>query len=271
MDAVKNYETYIIESISKVDEFNKFYIFDVIPPKSKVVGNYDEDSYYELHIKTIDYPIYYNDFFSDHIHIEIIDDETLELYEGEYYEECYSNGPVKFEIFELKKFEKKQKVEYKTKFISLKDNYDNLFNKKLVGYGLQRSKVIKKYQEIYNDSKSSLNLFGLDEKNNPGPLLNYFYYLFHSNPISDSLNKYIDPYYKNGKQIKSWKQDYENLNTKFGNLEKIDETNYEIILNQIIQIFEEKYVKGLKYYGNIDISNHNRYFEYLMTKLKQTV
>src|SRR5690606_5446202 len=200
-------------------EENKYYIFDVIPPTSKTDGFYDENFYYELHIKTADSPIYYNDFIQDYIHIEIIDFETMEIYEGEFYEESMSNGSIKYESLNLKKIEKKLKNEWKPKLIELRKEFNILLNKKILDYLSMRTKVIVNYQNIYINSLSNIDSFDLTNEDITKPyLFNSLYHLFVSNPAEDSLNKLIDPNYYNIRQSKSWKDDYDNLYLKYENL-----------------------------------------------------
>jgi hypothetical protein len=272
---MKLYEPYFVESISQKTAGNYKYVFDVIPPLSKTNNRYDENFYYELHITTIENHIDYNDFLQSYIHIEFIDNETIEIYEGEHYEESSTNGPFKIELIKLEKLEKKSKSEWKLKFINLKRDFEKLVDFKLNDYSQVRNEVIENYRKIYDKSLINLHEFGLneDEINNPY-IFRMLYTLFNGNSAKDSLNKLIDPDYYNPKQFKSWQQDFEKLDVKYRNLKEIDVSDYEKIRDHIVEIYKRTYqhmIPSLSYnYPNIDEIKYNLFFDFLMTKLRET-
>lgn len=267
------YEPYFVESISHVNEESKYYVFDVFPHSSKTNNLYDENYYYELHIETID-KIYYDNFLQNYIHIEFIDSETIEIYEGEFYEESESNGPIKFKSLELKRFEKESQFEWKPKFINIEREFRNLVNEKVADYNKTRNEVIENYRNVYNNSIIDLQSFDLNVKEITEPyLFRRLYYLFNNDSPEDSLNKLIDPDYYNNKQFKNWKQDFDKLNTKYEILKNINLSDYQTIKNHIIEIYKRTYrymIPSLKYnYKNMDEDKYNKYFDHLMNKLNE--
>lgn len=112
-DLGDHYDPFYVDSLSRVDEANKYYVFNVTPPLSVVKDLSNHDRYYELHIKTIDFTIRYEEFLEDYIHVELMDNNRMEIYEGEFYQECFSDGPFRYELLELKEIQKSQRVEWK--------------------------------------------------------------------------------------------------------------------------------------------------------------
>ncbi len=115
-DVGVHYDPFYVDSLSSVDEANKYYVFNVTPPLSVVKGLSNHGRYYELHIKTIDFTIYYEEFIGDYIHVELMDNNTMEIYEGEFYQECTSNGPFRYALFELKEIMKSERVVWKAEY-----------------------------------------------------------------------------------------------------------------------------------------------------------
>jgi hypothetical protein len=272
---MKTYEPYFVESVSKADLEDGEYIFDVIPPTSKTTNQLDENDYYELHLKIENHIINYKDFLQDYIHIEIIDRDTVEIYEGEFYEESFSDGSFKFEFIELKKKEKDFKSEWKPKAIKIKRDFEKLFNEKIADYSKLRNIVVNNYNEIYEYSLDNLQDFNLNVESISTPyVFKILHKLFYNNPASDGLNKLLDPDYVNQKQIKSWKQDFERVNAKFEKLKNTDVTDYDIIKNHIADIYIKTYnhlmVSANYNYKEIEKDKYDTYFQYLMTELKKT-
>ena len=272
---MKSYEPYLVESVSQVDETRNFYVFDVIPPLSKTGNKRDENYCYELHIKTMGAPIYYKDFLHSHIHLESIDHETIEIYTGQTYEESCSDEPIKYESIDLVKFEKKFRAEWKSKVENQRRKFSLLLSQKIGPYIITRSEVVKNYQSIYDHSLSSLNDFGLTMDDITKPyLFRILYQSFeHSHP-EDCLNKFIDPDYFNKKQTKSWKQDFDNLYKKTENLRNMDVNDYQTIKNQMVENYKRTYHHMMRSltinHPMIDEKKYERYFNHLISKLKDT-
>lgn len=108
-----HYDPFYVDSLSRVDEANKYYVFKVTPPLSVVNGVSNHGKHYELHIKTIDFTIHYEEFLGDYIHVELMENKRMEIYEGKLYQECTSNGPFRYELFAFKEIEKSQRVAWK--------------------------------------------------------------------------------------------------------------------------------------------------------------
>ena len=90
------------------------------PPLSVVNGVSNQDRYYELHIKTIDFSIYYEQFLRDYIHVELMDNNIMEIYEGYFYEASSSYGPFRYELFDLREIMKSERVVWKAETSSIK-------------------------------------------------------------------------------------------------------------------------------------------------------
>jgi len=93
------YNPYVLTSFENQNENN--YILGIIP------SNYNEDYYYEIHIETeLPYINNIKDSIGDYIFIDLISNNRLEIYEGEFYEESCSDGEFGYISCEFKKIEK---------------------------------------------------------------------------------------------------------------------------------------------------------------------
>ena len=264
---MKNYNPYFVESISKADEDNYYYILDVIPPNLKIVEDRSNDFFYELHLKTLGNPLLYQDYIQNYIHIEHLDSKTIEIYEGETYEESCSNGPIQFEVLELLKFEKPFKKEYQSKLFQLQLDYTNLFENNLEKYTVIRNEILKHFQAIYDNSTFQLDNFDLSIEEVSK------LYLLHHNSSAYDLNTFLDSNYSQPKQSKCWKIDYENLLEKYEKLKNNDFFNFDVILEHQIEIIQNKYnliLTDLAFnHKNLEQQKYHNYFEYLMNQLKK--
>lgn len=271
---MENYEPYFVESLSVVDEEKFHYVLDVIPPRS-VMGNWDEDSYFEMHLTTRNYLLNYKDFMRNHIHIHHINGDTIQIFEGEFFEDSCSEEPFKYQSLEVKKFEKAQRSEWKANCIGLENRMRNLMSEKIPEYSRNRNKVVQHYQKIYENSKTVIHYFGLTEEMVEKPyLFACLFNLFNENPYEDSLNQLIDPKYDHQKQVKSWKEQFEQWHTKFENLQNADLSYYPLVRDHMIacyqRTFEYMMPSLLLNYRNVDEKGYSEYFNYLMTKLEET-
>lgn len=127
-DVGDHYNPFYVHSLSSVDEASKYYVFNVTPPLSVVNGVSNQDRYYELHIKTIDFSIYYEQFLRDYIHVELMDNNIMEIYEGYFYEASY----------EIRKSCMESGVRLNTEHFSLSSfTHHPLSKRKVICWGLQ--------------------------------------------------------------------------------------------------------------------------------------
>ncbi|MCU7618484.1 hypothetical protein NZ698_14885 [Chryseobacterium sp. PBS4-4] len=272
--AVENYEPYFVESLSVVDEDKFHYVLDVVPPRS-VMGAWDEDFYFEMHLTTRNYPLNYPDFVRNYIHIHHINGDTIELFEGEFFEDSCSEEPFEYRSLEVKKFEKSERSEWKAKCIGLENRIRKVMSEKLPEYSKMRKKVVQHYQKIYENSKTAIPTFGLTEEMVEKPyLFACLFNLFNQNPYEDSLNQLIDSEYDHPKQIKSWKDQFDKLNIKFQNLQHSDVSDYPLVRDHMIAFYQRTFQymmpSLLLNYRNVDEKGYYEYFNDLMTKLKET-
>lgn len=271
---MENYEPYFVESLSFVDEEKFYYVIDVIPPSS-VLGARDENLYFEMHLTTKKHLLNYKDFERNHIYIHHIDSTTIEIFEGEFFEDSCSEEPFEYESLELKKFEKAERSEWKGKCIGLESMIRDMMSEKLPAYSMKRNKAVQNYQIIYENSKTVIHTFGLTKEMVEKPyLFSCMFTLFNQNPYDDSLNKFVDPEYYHHKQVKSWRDKFESLNTKFENLQHVDVLDYTLVRDYIIEgyrwIYHYMMRSLLLNYKNINERAYSEYFNYLMNKLKET-
>lgn len=271
---MENYEPYFVESISVVDEEKFHYVLDVVPPYS-VTNPFDEDWYFEIHLTTRNHPLNYKDFIRNYIHIHHLNDNAIEIFEGEFFEDSCSEEPFVYEKLEVKKFEKAEQSEWKAKCTSLEKEIRSLMGEKLPQYSVMRNKVVQNYQRIYEQSKPLIPIFGLTEKAvKETYLFACLFNFFTNNPYEDSLNKLIDPEYYHQKQVKNWKDLFDHLKTKFENLQQADVSYYELVRDHMITRYEWTFhymmPSLLINYKNADGKGYSQYFNYLMSKLKET-
>ena len=271
---MENYEPYFVESLSVVDEEIFHYVLDVIPPRF-VMGAWDEDFYFEMHLTTRNYPLNFKDFVRNYIHIHHINEDTIEIFEGEFFEDSCSEGPFKYQNLEVKKFEKAQRSGWKAQCTALESKVRNLMSEKLPEYSKMRNKVVQHYQKIYESSKTVIHTFGLTEEMvEKTYLFSCLFNLFNQNPYDDSLNQLIDPEYDHPKQIKSWKKQFNQWNTKFENLRHSDVSQYPLVRDHMIVCYQRTFqymMPSLLFnYKIVDEKGYAEYFNYLMTKLKES-
>lgn len=261
------YKPYVLVSFEKQNDKN--YILGILP------NDDDEDCYYEIHIETES--TYINNikhYTGDYIFIDIISSNKLEIYFGEYYEECGSDGEFEYISYSTKKIEKTNKTIWKPKFYSLKSEFQELFNVKLKPYEIIRRKVVDNYRNIYSEE---IKKVGENEMKmlTKGGLFQNIYQLFEFNPTWDSFNKLIDPnfqYYPPTK--KDWEVEYIELNKIYDNLKIIDVESYSVIKTHIIKLYKKTFnhmLPNLKYnYKDIDESVYEFFFNLILEKLNQT-
>ncbi|WP_304063778.1 hypothetical protein [Pedobacter glucosidilyticus] len=261
------YKSSVLESFKKVNDTN--YILGILP------NNYDEDYYYEIYITTESkFIVNLKDSIGDHIFIDLISNNHMEIYIGEYYEESCSDGSFEYLFYELKKTEKENRIVWKPKFKALISEFRSLFNVKLVPYEINRRKVVNNYRRIYSNEIKISSTIESDIINGVS-FFQSIYQLFEYNPPSDSFSKLINPnflYYP--PTHKDWKVEYLELEKRFHDLKNVDVENYTIIKSHIIELYKKTFsymLPNLKYnYNNIDEKNYVVFFNGILEKLNQT-
>jgi len=265
------------------EENKRFYLNDIIEIDDKYFilngwPQYDpnEDLYYEIHIKSnSEYLNMIKHYVDDYIFVDLISENKLEIYYGEFDSECCSDGTFSYTNYLYKETEKTSKNEWKLKFKDLQRKFDNLLNERFPSYMLTRNEVVHNYQSLYKEivldndyklDKSSAYIFGSLNgrfKNDIGQTHD-LYALINSN--------------KKLVLFKDWKLEYSCLNEKYNNLLKADLNNYTIIKNQIIDIYTKlfngiltKYIlPNLGYgYKEFDKDKCVDLFELIIKKLSQ--
>lgn len=266
MDSSK-YNPYVLESFEKQNEQN--YILGILPI------NYEEDFYYEIHIKTeLPYMDNLKQAIGSHIYVDLISNNRLEIYLGEYYEECVTDGDFEYISYEYKKIEKENKITWKPKYINLKSEFEKIFDFKLKPYELNRRKVVDNYRSIYREEIQRHSKEDID-KLNKGDFFQRIYQLFEYNPSWDSFNKLINPKFQYYPPTpKDWKIEYLELEKIYNNLKDIDVENYLIIKNHIIELYKKTFnhmLPNLKYSNkDIDENIYIDFFNVILEKLNQT-
>ncbi len=261
------YKSSVLESFEKVNDIN--YILGILP------NNYDEDYYYEIYITTESkFLVNLKDSIGDHIFIDFISNNHMEIYIGEYYEESCSDGSFEYLFYELRKTEKENRITWKPKFKILISEFRSLFNVKLVPYEINRRRVVNNYRRIYNNEIKVKSKIVSDIKKG----ISFFqsiYQHFEYNPSSDSFRKLINPdflYYPPTQ--KDWEIEYLELEKKYYNLKIIDVENYTIVKNHIIDLYKKTFNHMLpnlkRNYIHIDEKDYATFFNDILEKLNQT-
>lgn len=261
------YKPYVLVSFEETEDYN--YILGIFPINSI---DYDEDYYYEIHIKT-EYPYISNikESIGSHIYVDLISSTLMEIYTGEFYEECFSDGYFKYISYDYKKTEKENKISWKTKFLYLKSQFKKLFDSKIKPYELTRRKVVENYRTLSFEEMKKLSKEERD-KLNKGSFWQILYQLFEYNPPSDSFNQLIDPNYQYYPLTKKdWKVEYLELEKKYDNLKLIEPENYKVVNSHIIKLYNKSFywmLNNLKYnHKEIDENLFIGFFNIIMEKL----
>lgn len=261
------YNPYVLTSFENQIENN--YILGIIP------SNYNEDYYYEIHIETeLLYINNIKDSIGDYIFIDLISNNRLEIYEGEFYEESCSDGEFGYISCEFKKIEKENKTIWKPKYLSLKSDFKKLFDTKIIPYELNKRKVVDNYRRIYFEEINKYNKEEI-EKLSIGKLFHTLYQLFEDNPSWDSFNKLIDSNFQYFPTIKKdWAIEYESIEKLYNNLKTIDVENYSTIKSHMIELYKKTFnymLPNKKYnYKDFDEKAVEDFFKIILDKLKLT-
>lgn len=260
------YNPYVLVSFEKTEDYN--YILGISPI------NYDEDYYYEIHIKT-ESPYISNikESIGSYIYVDLISSNHMEIFTGEYYEESCSDGDFEYISYDYKKIEKENNISWKTKFLYLKSQFKKLFDSKLKVYELTRRKVVENYRTLYLEE---IEKFSKEERDklNKESFWQSLYQLYEYNPSWDSFNKLLDSngqYYSATK--KDWEVEYLELEKKYEYLKFIEPENYEVINLHIVELYNKAFnwmLRNLKYnYKEIDENLFIEFFNVIMEKLQQ--
>lgn len=258
------YNPYVLVSFEKKDDNN--YILGILPIY------YDENYYYEIHIKTkYQYINNIKESIGSYIYVDLISNNFMEVYTGEYYEESCSDGDFEYISYDYQKIEKENKISWKPKFLNLKSNFKKLFDSKLKPYELTRRKVVDNYRSLYLEEIENYNEEERD-KLNKGDIWHLLYQLFENNPSWDSFNKLIDPnfqYYPPTK--KDWEVEYLELEKTYNYLEFIEPENYQVIKVHMIELYKKSFnwmLPNLKFnYKEIDENLFIEFFNVIIEKL----
>ncbi|TDE42084.1 hypothetical protein E0I26_14370 [Flavobacterium rhamnosiphilum] len=260
------YNPYVLVSFEKQNDNN--YILGILPI------NYDENYYYEIHIKT-EYPYVNNikESIGSYIYVDLISKNLMEIYTGEYYEESCSDGDFEYISYDYKKTEKENKISWKPKFLYLKSEFKKLFDSKLKPYELTRRMVIDNYRSVYLEEIEKCSKEEID-KLNKGSFWHSIYQLFEYNPSWDSFNKLIDPNYQYYPPTqKDWEVEYLELEKIYNHLKVIETENYAVIKVHMVELYKRAFnrmLPNLKYNNKeIDENIFIDFFNVIMGKLNQ--
>lgn len=263
------YKPYYLESIQYVR--NYFIILNVRPS-----NNFDIDFYHEIHIEAEKETLgAFNFMIGNYIFIDLLSPTELEIYEGEFYSECSTDGPWKYQSFEFKTLEKASKIEWKPKYNELLLDFKKLFDQKVIAYEIVRDKVAVNYQRIYLQELETKNIFGLSmEEIGRTHLFDSLYRLFNFSSAWDGLNVLIDPNNFIPQTPKDWKTAFLDLEKVFENLKSVNVSDYSIIRDHMIERYRRSFgyqLPNLKYnHKEIDEQKYTSFFEYLMEQLRRT-
>lgn len=259
------YNPDVLVSFDKKDE--RDYVLGVLPSK------YDEDFFYEIFISTPSAGI--NNLIHSigrHIYVEITSSNLMEIWEGEFVEECSSDGKFEYISYSRKRTKKANQVEWKPKVKKLDSLYRALFNEKLKPYGIIRVKIIDNFKNIFDTEISKLK----KEKRNEfleSSLFNILYRTYDSNPAWDTFNKLLDPEFKYYPPTpKDWKEEHLKLEQKFNRLNKTDTENYTLINDHMIDMYKKTFdymlPSFLINYPDSDQESYKDFFNTIMKNLK---
>lgn len=270
----EEYKPYFLDSITKVDD--SYYILNGTPQYE-----YDEDYYYEIHIKATYGLNSIRHYVHDYIYIDLISANKLEIYYGELYADACSDGEFNYTFYSYEKIEKTSKLEWKQKVKDLRIKLDNLLIEKTPAYMATAVKVIDKYQAIYQEHIENNN-FGLTVaeikerfpfKDLDGLFFNWSAGRYLEADFERRLSGLIRQY-QLCRLEKDWEWDYLDLEFRFDNLIRFDLGDYNLIKNQIINIYTEifeRLLPWLKYnYKNIDEQKYKALFASIISTLDQT-
>lgn len=261
------YNPFLLTSFENQTKNN--YILEITP------SNYNEDYYYEIHIETeLPYINNIKDSIGNYIFIDLISNNRMEIYEGEFYEESCSDGEFEYISYEFKKIEKENKANWKPKYLALKSDFKKLFDTKIKPYELNRRKVVDNYRRIYLEEIKKYSKEEI-EKLSIGQLFHSLYQLFEHNPSWDSFNKLIDSNFQYFPPIKKdWVIEYESLEKLYNNLKTIDVEDYSTIKIHMIELYKKTYnymLPNKKYnYKDFDEKAVDDFFNIIIDKLKLT-
>lgn len=236
----------------------------------------DIDFYHEIQItapqQTFDS---FKRAIGQYIHIEILSPTILEIYEGEFYEESTTDGPLPYNSFSVKRLQKTGRTEWKSLYDQLLVKFKKLFAQKVKIYEATRNKVAAHYKVIYNTQVATNHLSGLSlAELEKGNIFNSLYWQYDNNPAWDGLSDLIEPGYLTAPTPKDWGLAHATLQQAYENLQVVDVSDYATIRNHMIKRYTATFKNmlcNLPYnYKDIDKAKYEGFFQLLMEKLAKT-
>ncbi|NTE02207.1 hypothetical protein G6M26_28125 [Agrobacterium tumefaciens] len=261
----------------KDEDYKPFYLNEIVEVndghyilKGYPQYNFNEDLYYEIHIKSnSEYINMIKRYMYNYIFIDLISENELEVYYGEFYSECFSDGEISYTSYLYNKIEKTSKDEWKPKFKGLESKFDALLNQRLPEYVVTRNKVAQNFKQLLKetllnseDDKASAFIFGS----------------LHNFPFPDRLSEadlhlLVNP----NKELilfKDWKFDHQLLEVKYNNLLNVDLEDYDIIKKHVIDIYKNMFsnmLPNLKYnFKDVDEQKYDALFNSIIKMFDKT-
>ena len=262
----EEYKPYVLTSLEKQSDYD--YILGILP------NNYHEDYYYEIHIKTESLSINsIKEYIGEHIFINLLSSDRLEIYEGEFIEECWCDFGFEYISYSEKRLEKINKTIWKPKFYALQFEYRKLFDIKLKPYEIIRRKIIDDYRNLYDKEVKLLSKIELDQLNR-GSFFHSIYQTFEYNPSWDSFNKLIDPDFEYYTLIpRDWELEYIGLAKLYDKLKGIEAESYLVIKEHMIDLYKKVFnrmLPNLKYnYNDVDEEVIRDFFNRVLEKVSK--
>lgn len=263
-----------LSSITAIDDY--YYILNVNPQ-----FEYDEDYYYEIHIKAPYSLKIIWCYVNDYIYIDLISADKLEIYYGEFYSECCSDGEFQFSLYSYEKIEKTSRLEWKPKVQDLTIKLNNLVIEKAPFYRSTVIKVINRYQAIYEEHLQNIYRFGLTvaEIKKCYPFRSLDHFNWTTGRFSDFSFEYhlkgLIGQYQICRLEKDWEWVYLDLEIRFNNLLKFDLGDYQLIKNQLINIYTKIFEHNLPHlryqFENCDEQKYIALFDSIIGTFDQSV
>jgi len=256
------------------EDYKPFYLNDIVEVNDGyyILNGYpqyyfNEDFYYEIHIKSSsEYFNMIKRYLHNYVFIDLISENILEIYYGEFYSECLSDGELSYTSYLYKQIEKTSKNEWKPKFKELESKFHALLNQRLPEYVVTRNQVAQNFKQLLKgtllnseDNKASTYIFGH----------------LHNFPRTDLVSEaYLHSLINPNKELilfKDWKFDYLHLEAKYNNLLQIDLDDYSIIKDHVIDIYKKTFnhmLPNLKYnFKDVDEQKYTALFDSILKKL----
>ncbi|SHE67009.1 hypothetical protein [Pedobacter caeni] len=253
----ESYKAFYLDSISEISDH--YFILSGFPEY-----DYREDYYYEIHLESISQLTIIREYVDNWIYIDVISSDILEIYVGECYEDCSSDGQLAYKRYEYQEIEKTSKEVWKPKAQEMRNRLISLLESKLPEYTTVRNEFVEQYKASYNRHIRAENTFGLNiTELSETRLFDYLYVLF------DSL---YNPHYLENLAFpnrrlplpKDWKVEYSELEESLEKLSKVDLTDTALMKNHVINIYNntfEHMLSNFKYnYANVDESKYTQLF-----------